>query len=61
MTSKHEHIVVPLPFWHKLNDFSFCHTFEILFIICVEILIKLKVNLSGFKSETFQDNDLKLK
>jgi hypothetical protein len=39
MTSKHEHIVVPLPFWHNLNDFSFCRTFENLFIICVEILI----------------------
>jgi hypothetical protein len=49
MTSKHENIVVPLPFWHKLNDFSFFQNFENLFIICVEILINLKVQLLGFK------------
>jgi hypothetical protein len=29
-----------LQFRHKLNYFSFCRTFEILFIICVQILIK---------------------
>jgi hypothetical protein len=34
--------------WHKLNYFSFCPTFEKLFIICVEILIKSKFQLLGF-------------
>jgi hypothetical protein len=34
--------VVPLPFQHKLNYFSFCEIFEKLFIIYAEILIKSK-------------------
>ncbi len=33
-------------FSNKLNYFSICQTFEILFIICVEILIKFKTQLS---------------
>jgi hypothetical protein len=33
-------IVVPLPFQHKLNDFLFCRTFEKIFFVCAEILIK---------------------
>jgi hypothetical protein len=48
-----------LPFQHKLNYFLFCWTFEILFIICVKILIKSKVQLSSF--ETFHNSDLRLK
>jgi hypothetical protein len=39
--------------------FLFCRTFEIVFIICVEILIKSKVQLSSL--ETFHNTDLKLK
>jgi len=31
--------IAPLPFPHKLNYFSFCRTFEILFIICAKILL----------------------
>ncbi len=42
------HTEVPLPFWHKLNYFSFCRNFEKkIFIIWAEILIKLKFQLSG--------------
>jgi len=33
-------IVIPLPFQRKLNYFLFCQTFEILFFVCAEILIK---------------------
>jgi hypothetical protein len=33
-------IVVLLPFQHKLNYFSFCRTFEKLFIICAKNKIK---------------------
>jgi hypothetical protein len=46
---------IPLPFQHKLNYFLFCKTFEILFIICVQILIKSKVQLSSF--ETFRTSE----
>jgi hypothetical protein len=53
--------VVPLPFWHELNYFLFCQKFEKLFIICVEILVNLKVQLSNFESQTLHDNNLKLK
>jgi len=52
-------IVIPLSFQHKLNYFLFCRTFEILFIICVKILIKSKVQLSSF--ETFHNSDLRLR
>jgi hypothetical protein len=41
--------VVAFPFWHKLNEFLFCRMFEKLFIICVEVLTKSKVQLSGFE------------
>jgi hypothetical protein len=41
--------LVPLSFSHKLNYFSFCQAFEKIFIICVEILINLKVQLSKFE------------
>jgi hypothetical protein len=34
-------------------------TFEILFIICVEILIKSIFQLLGFEPQTFHDNILK--
>jgi hypothetical protein len=47
-------IVVSLPFRHKLNYFSFCWTFEILFNICAKILINLKVQLWRFELQTFQ-------
>jgi hypothetical protein len=33
-------IIVPLPFWHKLNYLVFCRTFEKIFFICAEILMK---------------------
>jgi hypothetical protein len=33
-------IIVSLLFQHKLNYFSFCQTFEKLFIICAKIVIK---------------------
>jgi hypothetical protein len=42
-------IVVLLSFWHKLNYFLFCCTFEKNIIICVKILIKSKVQLLGFE------------
>jgi hypothetical protein len=45
--------IVPVPFQHKLNYFLFCRTFEILFIICAEILIKSKVQLSSFEPQIF--------
>jgi hypothetical protein len=54
-------IVVPLPFWHKLNDFLFCQMFEKLFFICVKILIKSKVQLSGFELQTFLKGSLRLR
>jgi hypothetical protein len=44
-----------------LSFFLFCQKFENLFIICAKILINLKVQLSGFELQTFNDNDLKLK
>jgi hypothetical protein len=34
--------IVPLPFWHKLNYFSFFFNFGKVFIICVKLLIKPK-------------------
>jgi hypothetical protein len=37
--------VEPLPFRHKLNYFSFCQTFEYLFIIFAKILINLNFHL----------------
>ncbi len=40
---------------------QFCQTFEKLFIICVEILINLKVQLSRFEWQTFHGSDFKLK
>ncbi len=49
--------VEPLPFWHKLNYFSFCQTFEKLFIICAKILINLKFCLLSSESQTFRDNN----
>jgi hypothetical protein len=53
-------IVVPLPFWHKLNYFLFCQTFEKKKIVCVEILINLKVQLLGFELQTLCDHNFKL-
>jgi hypothetical protein len=53
-----EHIIIPLPFQHKLNYFSFCRTFEKLFIICTKVLL---VQLSQFELQTFHDNEFKLK
>jgi hypothetical protein len=38
-----------LPFWHKLNCFSFCQTFEKLFIIRAKILIKSKSLIVRFQ------------
>jgi hypothetical protein len=61
--SKNSHLditIIPLPFWHKLNYFSFCQTFEILFIICVKFLIDLKVELLGFEPQTFNVCDFKV-
>jgi hypothetical protein len=55
-----QYIVIPLPFQHKLNYFSFHQNFEILFIICVKIFIKSSIQLSSFQPHTFYDNDLKL-
>ncbi len=55
-------IVIPLSFWHKLNYYSyFCQTFEKLLTSCAKILINLKVQLSRFELQTFQDNDIELK
>ncbi len=54
------YIVIPLPFWHKLNYFLFCQTFEKKKIICGKILINLKVQLLGFELQTLNDNDFKL-
>jgi len=46
----HTLTIVPLPFWHELNYFFvFCRTFEKLFIIFVQILIKEKVKPPGFE------------
>ncbi len=53
--------VEPLPFWHKLNYFSFCQTFEKLFIIFAKILINLNFHLLSSESQTFCDSNLKLK
>jgi hypothetical protein len=39
--------IIPLPFWHKLNYFSFCGTFKKLLTICAKILIKSKFQLWG--------------
>jgi hypothetical protein len=36
------YIAVLQRFWHKLNYFSFCQSFEKLFVTCAEIFIKLK-------------------
>jgi hypothetical protein len=41
--------VVPLLFWHDYYYYLFCQTFEILFKICVEFLVKSKVQLSSFE------------
>jgi hypothetical protein len=54
-------IVVPLSFHHKFLSKKIVEIVEILFIIRGKILIKLKVQLSGFKLWTFHDNDFKLK
>jgi hypothetical protein len=43
--------IIPLPFRLELNYFSFYQTFEKLFIICSEILINLKIQLSRFESQ----------
>ncbi len=48
------YIIVPLPFWHKLNYFLFWWTFEYLSIMYAKILINLKVQLWGFELQTFQ-------
>jgi hypothetical protein len=37
------YIIVPLPFRHNLNYFSFIQKIEKLFLICAEILIKSKI------------------
>ncbi len=56
-----KNIVIPLSFLHKLNYFLFFQIFEKFFIICVDILINLKVELSRFESQTFYDSDLNIK
>jgi len=40
-------------FWHKLNYFWFCQIFEILFVTCAELFVKLKLykfQLSGLNN-----------
>jgi hypothetical protein len=61
-------IVVPLPFQHKLNYFSFIQNFEKLFLICVEVLIKFTIrvwnpqhSLSRFEPQISKDKVLTLK
>jgi hypothetical protein len=39
-------------FWHKLNYFLFCQNFEILFIICAEIIIIIIIIIK-LNSEVF--------
>jgi hypothetical protein len=53
--------IVPLAFWHKLNYFLFCQTFEKLCIICVEIFNKIKISIVKFEPQTFKDDNLKLR
>jgi predicted small integral membrane protein len=53
--------IVPLPFQHKSNFFHFFKLLKKLFIICVKILIKSKVQLLGFELQIFHNNDLRLK
>jgi hypothetical protein len=53
--------VKPLPLRHKLNYFSFCQTFEKLFIICAKIVINLIFHLLSSGSQTFRNSNLKLK
>jgi hypothetical protein len=44
-----------------INYFSFCQTFEKIFIICANILIKSKSsNSQSFQPWTSHDNDLKI-
>jgi hypothetical protein len=45
--NNNSHIVVLLPFQHKLNHYLFCQTFEKIFIICAKISIKSKFHVLG--------------
>jgi hypothetical protein len=51
-------IVVPLPFWHKLNYSSCIQNFENLFLIYIKILIKSKISLLRFEPWTSKDRVL---
>jgi len=57
-------IVVPLPFWHELNYFSFfCQkNWKIIHYLCQNNLINLKVDFfQDLNCRPFHDNDLKRK
>jgi hypothetical protein len=52
--------VVPDQIQRKLNYFSFCQIFEILFSICAKILIKSKVQLSAGHTRLFHNHEERL-
>jgi hypothetical protein len=58
------YIIVPEQFQHKLNYFLFFQIFEIIFIICVEFLTKLriyKISIVKFEWQTLKIKNLKVK